>query len=227
MRLDQELMKASPIRCLVTAGPTREYIDPVRFISNPSSGKMGYALAEAASRRGWQVDLVSGPVALNTPADVILHSIETAQQLRDTLVELFPRCDLLLMAAAVSDLRPIRKLKHKEKKNSASRKLDLEPTPDSLLELGRRKENRVLVGFAAETENLEENGKRKLNQKNLDWIAINRVGHEIGFQSDYNEILMLAADGSRHMLGPALKLDLANHLLDVLNLDSKLDIVSA
>lgn len=220
-------MKASPIRCLVTAGPTREYLDPVRFISNPSSGKMGYALAEAAAGRGWEVELVSGPVALAAPSKAKLHSIETAEQLRAALVDLFPRCDLLLMAAAVSDFRPARQLEHKEKKHEATRVLDLVPTPDSLLELGRQKGDRILVGFAAETENLEENGQRKLREKNLDWIAVNRVGPEIGFQSDVNEILLLGANGSRHRLGPAAKSDLANHLLDALNLDSNFNTLSA
>ncbi|SVE09012.1 uncharacterized protein METZ01_LOCUS461866, partial [marine metagenome] len=141
------MMKASPIRCLVTAGPTREYIDPVRFISNPSSGKMGYALAKAAVVRDWKVDLVSGPVPLSAPKEARLHPIETAEQLRNSLIELFPQCDVLLMAAAVSDFRPAKQLKQKEKKQEARRSLDLVPTPDCLLELGLQKGNRILVGF--------------------------------------------------------------------------------
>ena len=221
-------MKASPIRCLVTAGPTREYIDPVRFISNPSSGKMGYALAEAAIARGWEVDLVCGPVTLPPPAAVKLHLIETAEQMRISLSQLFPQCDLLLMAAAVSDFRPVRQLAKKEKKRKARRILDLEPTPDLLLELGRQKDDRILVGFAAETENLTENGLRKLREKNLDWIAVNRVGVPgTGFESDTNEILLLGAHGDRHSLGPCPKSDLANELLDVLKLESRLNDRSA
>ena len=119
------MMKASPIRCLVTAGPTREYIDPVRFISNPSSGKMGYALAQAAIDRGWKVDLVSGPVALPSPTEARLYEIETAEQLYKTLLGLFPQCEVLLMAAAVSDFKPAKKLVWKEKKQEARRTLDL------------------------------------------------------------------------------------------------------
>ncbi len=188
---------------------------------------MGYALAEAAASRGWEVDLVSGPVSLAPPAEVKLLSIETAEQMRDELVNLFPQCDLLLMAAAVSDFRPARRLEQKEKKQKATRMLDLVPTPDSLLELGRQKGNRVLVGFAAETENLVKNGLRKLREKNLDWIAINQVGSGIGFQSEENEILLLGADGSRQALGPAPKRDLANDLLDVLKLDSSFNSSSA
>ena len=219
VRLDQEIMKASPIRCLVTAGPTREYLDPVRFISNPSSGKMGYALAAAAVDRGWEVDLVSGPVALTCPKKAKLHSIESADQLRNALVELFPQCDLLLMAAAVSDFRPARQLEQKEKKTAAARVIDLVPTPDSLLELSRQKGSRTLVGFAAETENLEKNGRRKLKEKNLDWIAVNQVGPGIGFQSDDNEILLIGSNGSCQRLGPASKSNIAKHLLDALHLN--------
>jgi|TARA_B100000959_G_C14965683_1_gene617631 phosphopantothenoylcysteine decarboxylase/phosphopantothenate--cysteine ligase len=187
---------------------------------------MGYALAKAAVNRGWEVDLVSGPVALAPPDKVELHSIETAEQLRDALVGLFTRCDLLLMAAAVSDFRPARRLEHKEKKLEADRTLDLVPTPDLLWELGRQKGDRVLVGFAAETDNLEENGRKKLQEKKLDWIAINRVGPGIGFQSDENEILLLGANGSRQTLGPAPKSDIANDLLEVLKLDSNSNVLS-
>ena len=228
MRLGLGIMKASPIRCLVTAGPTREYIDPVRFISNPSSGKMGYALAEAAVDRGWEVDLVSGPVALSRPERVKLHLIETAEQMRTSLSQLFQHCDLLLMVAAVSDFRPKRQLAYKEKKRTACRTLDLEPTPDLLLELGRQKGDRMVVGFAAETENLMENGLRKLNEKNLDWIAINRVGVPgVGFGSDSNEITLIEAQGDRHSLGPGSKSDLAKEFLDVLKIESHLNCCSA
>lgn len=214
------MMKASPIRCLVTAGPTREYIDPVRFISNPSSGKMGYALAQAAIDRGWKVDLVSGPVALPSPTEARLYEIETAEQLYKTLLGLFPLCDVLLMAAAVSDFKPAKKLVWKEKKQEARRTLDLVPTPDSLLEVSRQKGSRILVGFAAETENLEEFGLRKLQEKDLDWIAVNRVGPDIGFQSDENEILLLGTDGTRLVIGPGAKTKVACDLLDALNLES-------
>ncbi|MFP6901591.1 MAG: phosphopantothenoylcysteine decarboxylase [Opitutales bacterium] len=220
-------MKASPIRCLVTAGPTREYLDPVRFLSNPSSGKMGYALAKAAIDRGWEVDLVSGPVALTSPKEARFHEIETAEQLKSSLLDLFPQCDVLLMAAAVSDFRPAQQLARKEKKQEARHVLDLVPTPDSLWELGRQKGKRVLVGFAAETEDLEENGLRKLQDKNLDWIAVNRVGSRIGFQSDENKILLLGADGSRRTLGPAPKVEVARDLLEVLALDSAFNTFSA
>tara|TARA_Y100001934_G_scaffold29392_1_gene32235 strand:- start:3404 stop:4108 length:705 start_codon:yes stop_codon:yes gene_type:complete len=227
VRLDLGIMKASPIRCLVTAGPTREYIDPVRFISNPSSGKMGYALAEAAVDRGWEVDLVSGPVALARPKKAKLHLIETAEQMRTSLSQLFQNCDLLLMVAAVSDFRPKRQLTHKEKKRAACRTLELEPTPDLLLELGRKKGERMVVGFAAETENLLKNGLIKLNEKNLDWIAINRVGLPgVGFGSDSNQITLIGAQGERHSLGPGCKSDLAKEFLDVLKIEAHLNCCS-
>ena len=220
-------MKASPIRCLVTAGPTREYLDPVRFISNPSSGKMGYALAEAAIERGWEVDLVSGPVALTPPKEANFNQIETAEELKSTLLDLFPQSNVLLMAAAVSDFRPVTQLARKEKKHEARFVLDLAPTPDCLQELGAQKGQRILVGFAAETENLEENGLLKLQNKNLDWIAVTRVGPNTGFQVDENEILLLGADGSRRTLGPAPKIEIARDLLDALALDSSFTSFSA
>lgn len=188
---------------------------------------MGYALAKAAVARDWKVDLISGPVSLSAPKEARLHSIETAEQLRNSLIELFPQCDVLLMAAAVSDFRPAKQLKQKEKKHEARRSLDLVPTTDCLLELGLQKSNRILVGFAAETENLEENGLRKLREKNLDWIAVNQVGPGIGFQSDYNQILLLDAKGSRHPLGPGPKTALANDLLDLLKLSAQFDTCSA
>ena len=213
-------MKASPIRCLVTAGPTREYIDPVRFISNPSSGKMGYALAQAAIDRGWTVDLIIGPVALPCPTAASLYEIETAEQLNQTLHDLFPPCDVLIMAAAVSDFKPAKKLPCKEKKLEARRTLELVPTPDSLLEMSLQKGSRILVGFAAETENLEEHGLRKLQEKDLDWIAVNKVGADIGFQSDDNEILLIGSDGTRLLIGPGAKTKVARDLLDALNLET-------
>jgi|TARA_Y100000588_G_scaffold68995_2_gene70476 phosphopantothenoylcysteine decarboxylase/phosphopantothenate--cysteine ligase len=181
---------------------------------------MGYALAQAAIDRGWTVDLISGPVALPCPTAARLYEIETAEQLNRTLHGLFPPCDVLIMAAAVSDFKPAKKLACKEKKLEARRTLELVPTPDSLLEMSLQKGSRILVGFAAETENLEEHGLRKLQEKDLDWIAVNKVGADIGFQSDDNEILLIGSDGTRLLIGPGAKTKVARDLLDALNLET-------
>ena len=157
-------------KVLVTAGPTRELLDPVRHLTNPSSGKMGYALARAAKWRGAEVTLVSGPSFLAPPQGVSLVRVTTAQEMYAAVTEQFTEMDAVVMAAAVSDYRPKKRAEEKIKKIKASESLELEKTEDILLRLGELKQGQILVGFAAETEDLLENAKVKLRQKNLDFI---------------------------------------------------------
>ena len=163
-----------PIKCLISAGPTREWIDSVRFVSNPSSGKMGFELAIAARKMGFEVTLVSGPVALPRPEGIIYRPVETAIQMREVLIDLFPESDLTIMSAAVSDHRPEYLGDKKIKKNKFPENLKLTPNPDILHELGNMKSpNQKLIGFAAESTDHLANGQKKLETKNLDWIVVN------------------------------------------------------
>lgn len=205
---------ASTIRCLITAGPTREYLDPVRFLSNPSTGKMGFAIAEAALERGWTVDLVAGPVALTEPDGAILYPVETAEEMFHQVDALFDVCDILIMTAAVSDFRPVRKLSQKAKKETAEMVIELERTPDILASMAERKAHQIMVGFAAETENLEHYAREKLIAKQLDWIVANNVAMAgQGFAADDNIVLLLGANGERFELGPDRKQVIASQLL--------------
>ena len=146
-----------PLRCLITAGPTREFFDPVRFVSNPSTGKMGFALAKAAKAAGWTVDLVSGPVSLPEPEGVMFYPVVTSEELMRQTDALFGPCDILIMTAAVSDWRPKQTLSQKLKKDGSAMSLEMEPVPDILAAMAaQRKPGQFLVGFAAETENIEE-----------------------------------------------------------------------
>jgi len=208
-------MKARPIRCLITAGPTREHLDPVRFLSNPSTGKMGYALAIAAAAIGWKVDLVSGPVALPAPAGVKVHSVVSAAEMLVATKKLFARCDVLLMCAAVSDFRPKKTAAHKVKKNNAALVIEFEPTVDILKTLAKgKKPGQLVVGFAAETRNVETYARRKLKEKNLDFIIANRVGRAgSGFGADENAVLFIGTDGTREKFGSAPKVVLAQQLI--------------
>jgi phosphopantothenoylcysteine synthetase/decarboxylase len=208
-------MNARPIRCLITAGPTREHLDPVRFLSNPSSGKMGYALAAAAAAIGWRVDLVSGPVTLPPPTGVKVHSVVSAAEMFAVTKKLFNRCDVLLMSAAVSDFRPKKTTAHKVKKGQAALVIEFEPTVDILKTLAKsKKPGQLVVGFAAETRNVEAYARRKLKEKNLDFIIANRVGRSgSGFGADNNAVILIGADGTREKFGPALKTKLARQLI--------------
>ena len=211
------MLNASSIRCLITAGPTREYIDPVRFISNPSTGKMGFALAEVALEAGWNVDLVSGPVALEEPDGAILYPIISADEMFHQVDALFDACDVLIMTAAVSDFRP--KVQHsaKQKKDDAELTIEFERTTDILKNMTDRKVHQTVVGFAAETHNLIESAKKKLQSKNLDWIVANDVAQiSTGFASDTNEVILIAADGSSINLGPSTKKSIAKELIDLI-----------
>jgi len=211
------MSNASSIRCLITAGPTREFIDPVRFISNPSTGKMGFALAEAALDAGWNVDLVAGPVALEEPDGAILYPVVTAEEMFHQVDALFDACDVLIMTAAVSDFRPVVQHKHKEKKSDASMTIEFERTTDILKTMTERKESQTVVGFAAETNDVESYAKKKLSAKNLDFIVANEVGQSgKGFAADSNEVLLIAADGSSLKIGPSSKASVAKELIQLI-----------
>ncbi|MEW6425998.1 MAG: bifunctional phosphopantothenoylcysteine decarboxylase/phosphopantothenate--cysteine ligase CoaBC [Bacillota bacterium] len=201
---------------LVTAGGTREPLDPVRFISNRSSGKMGYALARAAAARGADVTLVSAPTALPVPAGVRVVPAETAQQMFAAVLEHFPQADLVLKAAAVADYRPARPAEQKIKKEGETLVLELTRNPDILLELGRcKKPGQVLVGFAAETENLLANARRKLAEKNVDLLVANDVTRPgAGFGADTNIVKLIYRDGKVVDLPLLEKTVLADRILD-------------
>lgn len=206
------------MNCLISAGPTREWIDPVRFLSNPSSGKMGYALARAAVDRGMQVTLVSGPTALKAPAGAEVLFVETAREMQEAMSQRFAKADLIIMSAAVSDHRPETRSKQKQKKEQMRLTLDLVANPDILMELGKQKKNgQTLVGFAAETENLLPNARRKLREKNLDWIVANDVSEkDRGFQSDFNKISLLSKEQNEMDFEYQEKNSLARKIMDIL-----------
>ena len=209
----------SDIQCLISAGPTREWIDPVRFISNPSSGKMGYALAQSARKLGMEVILVSGPVSLNAPEGVTRIMVETAEEMNDVMLRQFHNSQLTIMSAAVCDHRPKTTLMHKLKKSLQLPHLELVPNPDILENLGKiKKRSQILVGFAAETENHLVNAKAKIEKKNLDWIALNDVSSEDqGFQSDFNTITILSKDGKKVILEQNTKFFLADKILEIVS----------
>jgi phosphopantothenoylcysteine decarboxylase/phosphopantothenate--cysteine ligase len=208
------MSNASSIRCLITAGPTREFIDPVRFISNPSTGKMGFALAEAAVDAGWTVDLVAGPVALQEPDGAILYPVVTAEEMYHQVDALFDACDILIMTAAVSDFRPVQKFDRKQKKEEAGLTVKFERTIDILKTVTERKVHQTVVGFAAETNDLETNARQKLESKQLDWIVANEVGAPgAGFAAETNEVLLIGADGSFKKIGPTSKSAIAIELI--------------
>jgi len=208
--------RPSPLRCLITAGPTREHLDPVRFLSNGSSGKMGYALAAAAAERGWQVDLVSGPVALPAPAGVNVTRVVAAAEMLAACTPLFPACDVFIAVAAVADYRPKVVANQKQKKQTGPLVLELEPTVDILKTLAATKRpGQVIVGFAAETQDVEAYARRKLVEKRLDWIAANDVSRpDSGMNADDNTVILLSRSGQRFEIGPAPKATVARVILD-------------
>jgi phosphopantothenoylcysteine decarboxylase/phosphopantothenate--cysteine ligase len=204
-------------RFLVTAGPTREFFDPVRFISNPSSGKMGFAIAAAARAAGHAVELVHGPVSLPAPEGARAHPVTTGEEMLACAGALFPDCDILIMTAAVCDFRPKHYSSNKVKKEDASLLVEFERAPDILKTLSsRRTSGQTLVGFAAETEDIENYARKKLVEKNLDFIAANQVGRghaENAFESDVNRLVLLGRDTPRREYGPASKAEIARWLV--------------
>lgn len=204
-------------RVLITAGPTRETIDPVRFISNASTGTMGIELAREALARGAEVDLVLGPTLVEPPAGARVVRVTSAQEMRDAVMARAAGADVAIAAAAVADVRPALRHEHKVKKSEISGTLALERTPDILAELGTRKNGTYLVGFAAETRDFEASARAKLAAKELDAIAVNDVsGNEAGFGTGENELLLLLRGGGSEALGRASKRELARRLWDAL-----------
>jgi phosphopantothenoylcysteine decarboxylase/phosphopantothenate--cysteine ligase len=200
---------------LITAGPTQESIDPVRFISNRSSGKMGFALASAAARRGARVTLIAGPVQLATPNGVTRIDVRTSEEMRKAVFDRLEDATVIVKSAAVADFRPAHPSEKKLKKSAMRLSLELDPTPDILQELGRKKGDRLLIGFAAETERLEEEARRKLQTKNCDMIVANQVGTPgTGFGSDENEVLLVTRSGRNIPVARAPKREIADHILD-------------
>ncbi len=200
---------------LITAGPTQESLDPVRYISNRSSGKMGYALAEAAARRGARVVLISGPVNLPPPANVERISVRTAQEMRAAVLEQLQDASIVIKAAAVADYYLANAPQQKLKKTAARLSLELDPTPDILAEVGQRKGDRLLIGFAAETENLLEEARRKMKAKKCDMLVANLVNRDgLGFESDRNEVDIISHSGHVVHAGPAEKETIAERILD-------------
>ncbi|NLZ39370.1 MAG: bifunctional phosphopantothenoylcysteine decarboxylase/phosphopantothenate--cysteine ligase CoaBC [Firmicutes bacterium] len=198
---------------LVTAGPTREAIDPIRFLSNHSSGKMGYAVAETAALLGAEVTLISGPVQLEPPPGVKMVEVVSAQEMYEAVLDNFPTADVVIKAAAVADYRPLQQSKEKIKKGSELN-LNLIPNPDILAELGKQKQRQILVGFAAETNNLRENALKKLKQKNLDLIVANNVLQEgAGFAVDTNIIQIFYRTGENKEFPKMTKQQAAKEIL--------------
>lgn len=210
------------MKILVSAGPTREKIDLVRYISNFSSGKMGYAIAEAAAKLGHECVLISGPTALRPPKNVKFISVESADEMFGEIRRESKNSDIIIMAAAIADYKPKKMAASKIKKREQSITIELIKNPDILEWLGKnKKKGQIIVGFAAETENLIANAKEKLIKKNVDWIAANDVSRkDAGFSSDKNEITMLSKSGEIIKLPLQSKKKLAVKILSQLLISS-------
>jgi phosphopantothenoylcysteine decarboxylase/phosphopantothenate--cysteine ligase len=202
-------------KLLVSAGPTREYLDPVRFISNPSSGKMGYALAKAARMRGADVTLVSGKVNIKPPYGVKFVEVESARQMFEQINSLANVMDCIIMSSAVSDFTPSKTSPQKIKKTAEHLDIQLDRTTDILSSVAKNKGNKIIVGFAAETENVERYAREKLKQKNMDMIVANNITEKnSGFEADTNKVLIIFRDGTIDDLPLMRKSDLADVILD-------------
>jgi phosphopantothenoylcysteine decarboxylase / phosphopantothenate---cysteine ligase len=200
---------------IITAGPTRENIDPVRYITNHSTGKMGYAIAEAAVKTGAKVILISGPVSLTPPQGVQMVPVESAQEMYEAVFNYFAEADIVIKSAAVADYRPKIYYDRKIKKQPGEQTIELERTKDILMELGQRKENQILIGFAAETDHVEEYAKKKLISKNADMIVANNVQEAgAGFGTDTNIVTFYKKDGTEKKLPLLSKTEVACQILD-------------
>ncbi|MCX6622988.1 MAG: bifunctional phosphopantothenoylcysteine decarboxylase/phosphopantothenate--cysteine ligase CoaBC [Acidobacteria bacterium] len=200
---------------LITAGPTQEPLDPVRYITNRSSGKMGYALADAAATRGARVILVSGPVSLAEPRGMEVIQVRTAEQMYRAVMDHLEPASIIVKAAAVADYHVANVPTQKVKKTATRLSIELDPTTDILAEIGRRKGDRLLIGFAAETEKLVEYSRRKLESKNCDMVVGNLVGGEgVGFEADQNEVVLVTRAGAATQLPRASKRDIADRIFD-------------
>jgi phosphopantothenoylcysteine decarboxylase/phosphopantothenate--cysteine ligase len=203
------------VRFVVTAGPTREALDPVRFISNRSSGKMGYAIAEAARRRQHDVRLISGPATMTPPRGVTTIRVTTGDEMHDAVRRAVRDCDVLVMCAAVSDYKPAIRSARKIKKRKSAFALKLVPVRDILASLPKRHDY-LVIGFAAETHDLKENATKKLREKNCDAIVANDVsGSETGMESDENEVAIFFRDGETKMISRASKKIIARELVKI------------
>ena len=209
-----------PLKCLISAGPTREWIDPVRFISNPSSGKMGYALAKEARDMGFEVCLVSGPVELSKPIGIEVVDVESALDMKRAIDEKFSFYDWVIMTAAVCDHRSESSSKIKLPKNTFLENLSMTRNPDILKDLGKKKsKSQLLVGFAAETHMVLESARKKLKQKNLDWIVANDVSKtNQGFSSDQNAVTLISSNGLEKQIYLADKSIVAKEILHAIHL---------
>ena len=215
LRLVRKTKTLSGKKVLVTAGPTREFLDPVRFLSNRSSGKMGYELAEEAWRRGAEVMLVSGPTHILPPPEVEFKRVETAEQMEKEVRRRSAKADIIIMAAAVSDFKFEKTSSQKIKKKEFKKNTELVRTKDVLKSLGKKKTGKILVGFAAETENLVGNAQKKLNEKKLDLIVANDISKEgIGFESDHNQVSLFSADGKTIQTKKRSKVEISQIILD-------------
>jgi len=200
---------------LVTAGPTCEDLDPVRYLTNRSSGKMGYAVAEAAAVRGAKVFLITGPTALETPAGVERIDIRSAEEMHRAVTQLFPRASIAIFAAAVADYRPAQQSSTKIKKSGETLSIALEPTTDIVATVARSKGATTVVGFAAETDHVAENARKKLAAKNADIIVANDVSAEgAGFELDTNIVTLFSRDGRDLPLPKLTKQEVARRILD-------------
>jgi phosphopantothenoylcysteine decarboxylase/phosphopantothenate--cysteine ligase len=214
-KLRQRMRDLDGETVLITAGPTQEPLDPVRFISNRSSGKMGYALAEAAAARGARVVLISGPVHLVPPRGVDVVNVQTALEMREKVMENLPAAGIVIKAAAVADFHLSKVPDQKVKKTAARVSLELDPTPDILAELGRKKGDFLLIGFAAETQNMQQEARRKLETKNCDMVVGNLVGRgDTGFESDENEVVLVLRTGETIPVARATKREIADRIFD-------------
>lgn len=204
-------------KIVITAGPTREFIDKVRFISNPSSGKMGFELATESVLRGGETILISGSTNLNPPPNLNFIRVDSAEEMYNEVSKYFDDANYLIMSSAVCDFKPIERFDEKIKKEDFSYELKLEPTIDILKEMGKRKKNQKLVGFALETQNVFENAKKKLIEKNLDMLIINTVSEDSGFEVETNKISIMKKDETRIYSFPVLsKGDVAKIIFDFL-----------
>jgi phosphopantothenoylcysteine decarboxylase/phosphopantothenate--cysteine ligase len=205
------------VRFLITAGPTREPIDPVRYISNRSSGKMGYAIAEAALTEGHDVALISGPAIVEPPRNANLIPVSTSDEMFEAVHRHADKCDICVLCAAVADYKPANVSSTKIKKRGAKFSLELIPTRDILDSLGHKPDRQfVLVGFAAETDHVEENAARKLGAKNCDIIVANDVsGADSGMESDANEVIILFRNGEKKKISRASKKNIARELVKI------------
>jgi phosphopantothenoylcysteine decarboxylase/phosphopantothenate--cysteine ligase len=206
------------VRFVVTAGPTREPIDPVRFLSNRSSGKMGYAIAEAALESGHDVTLISGPVNLSPPEGARFVPVTTSEEMFASVQFAVADCDVLVMCAAVTDYKPAKFSRQKLKKENTARTLELVPTPDILSAVAREPRSFLAIGFAAETNDMEENARKKLRAKNCDMIIANDVSRgESGMESDENEAEIFFRTGERKKIPRAPKKTIARELVKIIS----------